>query len=131
MPKNKRLTFRLDDDLDQAIIKRCESLGCTKSEYLESLARAEIEDISSEPKNQELRKGRLVSVPDRKARLVYITDKGEEIPYATAINGKDTAKSMFPNGVRPGYDEAKVEVDADGKQRNWYRYGKIWYSPSD
>ena len=44
MAKSKRLSLRLDEDLDRAIAAECESLGCSKSEYVEGLLRANMEE---------------------------------------------------------------------------------------
>ena len=44
MPKSRRLSLRLDEELDRAISAECESLSCSKSEYVEGLLRANMEE---------------------------------------------------------------------------------------
>ena len=44
MAKSKRLSLRLDEELDKAIAVECESLSCSKSEYVEGLLRANMEE---------------------------------------------------------------------------------------
>jgi hypothetical protein len=52
MAKTKRLTIRLDDDMDKAIFQKCKEVGCTKSEYVESVLRLSVEELDqTEPQS--------------------------------------------------------------------------------
>ncbi len=48
MTKNKVIHARIDDDLHESFLEKCNELGCNCTEYLESLLRDSIENDGSE-----------------------------------------------------------------------------------
>jgi len=52
MTKNKVIHARIDDDLHESFLEKCNELGCNCTEYLESLLRDSIENDGSENNSQ-------------------------------------------------------------------------------
>lgn len=102
MPKTRKLSFRLDAELDKEIEARCRSIGCNKSEYVESLVRLAVEeDVNDETDdntrgvvdNSHLPVKELVPIP--KSKLVLREDNGAEHPVGKSVGRTERGEPVY------------------------------------